>query len=742
MISGPLDHPHSPTLAMATRFDWKRGCAGALLWAVAAELCQPFSSLGVGMGLVWPPDGIAIGLVLAYGPRMMPAIGAGVLLWHAAHGIGAARSLTGFTALMLTMAAVWWLVRRSRQRPEDNPAAATLRYHLHTALAAALLLTAAGSWQFLLGAHPPDVRLADIAAVMFVSELFGVLLFCRLTELAVQALDTPGQRFRLALAPWQAAWLLAWAAVAAGAHLGAAGHGLDAGALARYVVFVLVAWAAGQGGPLFVHAVTALSAITLLALAPAGGDATRTLLEQAVLVVCLACLGFLVCATMEHHRAMERRLLQAANHDPLTGLLNERGLLGALRTPQARQYLLIGVVVRNLDQIGELLGLPASREIEHAVADVLRGALPEAPLLARPHGGFFVACAPADADAGHWCARLRALLDDRRWSHGDRSVRIQVAVAAMAPGAEAQAHEDALAALLLACQIASDMPGDAAARAAGHAPGDLMRARRAQLGRLEALKEALHAPAADQAAPGRSDLWLACQPIQRAESDAAGAGAEVLLRWRTADGEPVTPADFLPLAERHGLMPQVDRWVVTQTVQALTAHAGAGLVRMGRVAINLSGASVSDPRLLDHIVTAIRDGGLPASLFCFEITETAGITRPAEAAQLLAGLRALGAETALDDFGTGLASFDYLKSLPLDIVKIDGRFVRDILTDRVDQRIVAATCDVARARGLRTVAEFVETPQQRTLLAAYGVDYVQGYAIARPLPLREYLAGL
>lgn len=257
----------------------------------------------------------------------------------------------------------------------------------------------------------------------------------------------------------------------------------------------------------------------------------------------------------------------------------------------------------------------------------------------------------------------------------------------------------------------------------------------------------MHAPAADRAVAGRCGLWLACQPIHRVGAepgDAAGGGMEVLLRWSTAEGAPVPPADFLPLAERHGLMPQIDRWVVTQTVRALAAHGGIGQVRerlggFGHVAINLSGASVSDPLLLEYITTAIRDSGLPASLFCFEITETAGIARPAEAARLLASLRALGAKTALDDFGTGLATFDYLKTLPLDIVKIDGRFVRDVVTSRVDQRIVAATCEVARAMGLHTVAEFVETPQQRTLLATYGVDYVQGYGIARPLPLGEYL---
>jgi EAL domain-containing protein (putative c-di-GMP-specific phosphodiesterase class I) len=124
------------------------------------------------------------------------------------------------------------------------------------------------------------------------------------------------------------------------------------------------------------------------------------------------------------------------------------------------------------------------------------------------------------------------------------------------------------------------------------------------------------------------------------------------------------------------------------------------------------------------------------------VTESTGFAERTAAIDTLQRLRQAGIHTALDDFGTGLATFDYLKSLPLDVVKIDGSFIRHIATSRADQRIVEAVCMVASTLGLRTVAEFVETPDQRALLAAYGVDQVQGYGIARPVPFVGYLAGL
>jgi len=736
---------HLPATTTSLAFDYKRGLAGALLWMVVAQASQAYSLGSLDMSLIWPADGIAIGLVLAYGPRMLWALGPAVALWHALHGIGLLQSLIGVGALVLAAQLVWHLMRFDRRREAGrNPVVTAIRFHALTVLPGAAVLTALGSWQFLLAADAPPGGLLRVAGVMGMSEVFGILLFSRLTELAAHAFDGGWRAGPLRWARWQGFWVAGLAAVMAIAHWGSSLAGPGVGPSARYIVFLLVAWAAYRGNPLFVHLTTALSALTLLAFTPplmAGHSPSLVVLDQALLMVCLAALSFFASATMEHRREMERNLHEAASHDGLTGFLNERGLLNALKEAAPGPTRLIGVSLHNLEHVVDLIGLFHTREIEQDVSIFLRNQLGRACVYARPRDGFFVVAVPFSADdADARLLQLRTALDGRRYVFAEHSVRIQTAFGLLPLDGGRALGDDVLAALMLLCEADGDPAlGDRHAQGADLAPDHLMRIRRGQLSQVEALKDALRLPAGS---PETSGLWLACQPIRSAHGDHDGdLGVEVLLRWASGSGSPHLPGEFLPLAERYGLMPQVDRWVITQVFSALVAH---GVTRrdLGKVAINLSGASVSDPRLLAHIDQCLGASGLDPAMFCFEVTETAGIVQRSRAVDLLASLRAMGARTSLDDFGTGLATFDYLKSLPLDYVKIDGSFVQGILSSRVDQRIVLAICDVVRAMGLTTIAEFVETPAQRALLAAYGVDYVQGYGIAKPLPLAQYLQQL
>lgn len=726
-------------------FDYRRGLAGALLWMVVAQASQAYAFGSLDMSLIWPADGIAMGLVLAYGLRMLGFLGAAVAVWHALHGIPVLQSLIGVVALVAAVALVWWLVQRDRRNEVGrNPVATAVRFHALTVLPGAAVLTALGSWQFLLAAGEQPGGILRVVGVMGMSEVFGILLFTRLTEMAAHALDGGWRAGPLLWARWQTFCLAGLVLVMAMAQWGSSVVGAGIGPSVRYVVFLLVAWAAYRGSPLFVHLATAISALTLLAFTPplpAGHSPYLMVLDQAVLMVCLAALSFFASATMEHRRQMERSLHEAASNDGLTGFLNERGLLKALQATGAGPMHLIGMSLHNLEHVVDLIGLGSTREIEQDVSIYLRNQLGRGCLYARPRDGFFVVAVPVAAGDVHArLLQLRTALDGRRYVFSEHSVRIQAAFGLL-PLDEGQAlGDDVLAALMLLCEVDGDpTQGDRHAQGMEQAPGHLMRMRRAQLSRIEALKDCLRLPAGS---PEASGLWLACQPIRSAHGDHDGdLGVEVLLRWVSGNGSPHLPGEFLPLAERYGLMPQVDRWVITQVFAALVAH---GITRrdLGKVAINLSGSSVSDPRLLTHIDQCLATSGLDPAMFCFEVTETAGIVQRSRAVDLLASLRAMGARTSLDDFGTGLATFDYLKSLPLDFVKIDGSFVRDVLSSRVDQRVVLAICDVARTMGLATIAEFVETPAQRALLAAYGVDYVQGFGIAKPLPLPHYLQQL
>jgi EAL domain-containing protein (putative c-di-GMP-specific phosphodiesterase class I) len=199
---------------------------------------------------------------------------------------------------------------------------------------------------------------------------------------------------------------------------------------------------------------------------------------------------------------------------------------------------------------------------------------------------------------------------------------------------------------------------------------------------------------------------------------------ELLLRMEL-DGEIIAPALFLPHAEQSALINDIDRWAI---------RAGAEIAREMPVAINLSARSIGDPRLLDQIKDAVPDPRV-ARRVIFEITETAAASHLVEAHDLVAGLTELGCGVALDDFGTGYGSFTYLKHLPVTELKIDMEFVRGLVADTANQRIVRSLVDVAGNFGMRTVAEGVEDQPTLELLRTLGVDLVQGYHLGRPAPL-------
>jgi EAL domain-containing protein (putative c-di-GMP-specific phosphodiesterase class I) len=158
--------------------------------------------------------------------------------------------------------------------------------------------------------------------------------------------------------------------------------------------------------------------------------------------------------------------------------------------------------------------------------------------------------------------------------------------------------------------------------------------------------------------------------------------------------------------------------------------------------INISGQSLTDPGFADFLIDTLHASGLNPAVFCFELTESAAVSNLATAEAVMRRLREFGCTVALDDFGTGLSSLAYLRSLPIDMLKIDGSFVRDILKDPRAESMVQAIAHLARAMRLTTVAEYVETDEIRLRIAALGVDYGQGFAIARPAPLAEVLAEL
>jgi len=231
---------------------------------------------------------------------------------------------------------------------------------------------------------------------------------------------------------------------------------------------------------------------------------------------------------------------------------------------------------------------------------------------------------------------------------------------------------------------------------------------------------------------------LFCQEIMPTSGTCARRHHEVLVRMRDANQGLLPPGGFIPAAERYGLIVELDRWVLKNTVRWLSTQAldPATLT----LAVNISGSSLSDRSFLDYVVDQLHTYSAPARSLCFEITETCAIANYTAAERFMKVLKEMGCQFALDDFGTGLSSFHYLKNLPVDYLKIDGGFIRDLTRHQVDVAMVRAINDIAHVLNTRTIAEFVESEAILSLVRELGIDYAQGFAIGRPAPLEDLAA--
>jgi diguanylate cyclase (GGDEF)-like protein len=228
---------------------------------------------------------------------------------------------------------------------------------------------------------------------------------------------------------------------------------------------------------------------------------------------------------------------------------------------------------------------------------------------------------------------------------------------------------------------------------------------------------------------------LFCQKVTPLAPNATGFNQEFLVRIKD-NSDIIPPPDFIPAAERFNLMPLVDRWVIRHAFeyidQALNAIAQE---TADCYFINLSGTSLSDEAFFSYLLARFRDHQIPAHRVCFEITETTAISKLEQASQFIREIKKEGFRIALDDFGVGMSSFGYLKSIPADVLKIDGSFVKNMATDKMDYAIVEACNSIAHTAGLRTVAESVEDETTLALLKRIGVDYAQGFVLHKPAPV-------
>jgi EAL domain-containing protein (putative c-di-GMP-specific phosphodiesterase class I) len=230
---------------------------------------------------------------------------------------------------------------------------------------------------------------------------------------------------------------------------------------------------------------------------------------------------------------------------------------------------------------------------------------------------------------------------------------------------------------------------------------------------------------------------LYCQsivPLQQTEGHLAHH--EILLRMLDNNNNILRPASFMPAAENFNLMPSIDRWVVQQVFQLLQERLKYK-DNIGMLSINLSAQSLEDDHFLGFIVDLLDQGRVPAEKICFEITESTAVSNIIAATRFMSILRGMGCRFSLDDFGRGFSSYGYLKNLPVDFLKIDGLFVRDLANDDVDHAMVNSINQIGHTMGVQTIAEFVETEEALEQLIHMGVDHVQGYQLGKPHPVKS-----
>jgi diguanylate cyclase (GGDEF)-like protein len=425
-----------------------------------------------------------------------------------------------------------------------------------------------------------------------------------------------------------------------------------------------------------------------------------------------------------------------SSYDALSGLYTRPAFEQRVRAvatggESSQAWSALYIDVDQLHAINENAGMHVGDAVLAQLGELLRTRLPLGAFGSRISGDRFVVLLPAQVhDAENFAESLRAGAEQLALTHAHaHGVSISVGVALLDGGVEELAH--VLAAAETACKAAKDRGRN---RVEVYQQSDLSIVRRyADIGVAGQLREAIDA--------GR--LHLDAQlilPLAAAES--ARPHYELLLRMTDEAGRTMGPDSFLSAATRYQLMPVVDRWVICHVLDSLKPRAGILEGKALGFTINFSGQSLNDETFADFLVEQVGGSGLDPELFCFELTENATVANLARAEALMRRLRKLGCGVALDDFGTGLSSLSCLRQLPVTMLKIDGSFVREVLTDARAESMVRAIAQLARGMSIITVAEYIETEAIGQRIAELGVDYGQGFAIGRPIPLAELLLEL
>ena len=424
--------------------------------------------------------------------------------------------------------------------------------------------------------------------------------------------------------------------------------------------------------------------------------------------------------------------------DAMTGFMNRIGFEDQLHesyktlASATDSHQLIYLDLDNLQLVNDTFGREAGDEVIVRFARLLEEDLPKSAVLSRLTGDdFCMLLTHADTEAAYeYAQQIREKGTALRYLEGDKSLQVTMSIGIADFNRNTGDDGSALTTARMACEAAKDHGRD----------------------RIEVFDDQNHSivrrfddmqlVAEIQQALDGDEFTLRAQPIVSLTGKEAQPRYEVLLRMPEVDGDRVPSKALFSAAERYRMMPQIDRWVVSTTIAQLAEKADFIRDQGAVFAVNLSGQSLGDDEILEFIEEEIEASGLPTSSLCFEITESAAVSQLDKAQSFIGRLRELGCTISLDDFGAGLSSFAYLKNFDVDMLKIDGSFIRDITDNRISESMVAAITQVAKVMDLKTVAEYVETKKSRELISALGVHFAQGHGVGKPEPLHDVLQAL
>lgn len=439
-------------------------------------------------------------------------------------------------------------------------------------------------------------------------------------------------------------------------------------------------------------------------------------------------------ASISESTLLAEELTYQATHDQLTGLNNRHAFETNLRqhlknreTDSPEDTLLYF----DLDQfkvVNDTCGHAAGDALLCQLSAKLSRLIEEGHIFARLGGDEFAVLMPGVplAEGSKKAEALRESAQDFRFSYEGRSFIVEVSIGVVCIDGEDEKLERLMTAVDEACYAAKDAGRN---RVQVYQEDDnALQIRRGEMNWIPRIHDALE----------NSRLVLFGQIIAPTKKlSEKESHIEVLVRMRSKDGELIPPGAFLPAAERYGIMPHIDRWVICNTLQWMENELTT-TNSVPRCAINISAMSMSDDKFRQFLLDELSNTFVPCTNICFEMTETAAVADLSTAMEFMTTVKSSGCQFALDDFGSGMSSFMYLKNLPVDFVKIDGAFVSPLMSDQISVVMVRAIADIAREMDIQTIAEFVENDDIRNKLEEIEIDYVQGYGVGKPKPLTEF----